>query len=243
MLTEFLRQKNDILKVEGMNYLIVVAHPDDEVLGAGGTIYKLTREGHIFNVCILSGEVLARSKRPKIEELNEDIVNASKLLGVKKIIKGKFPNIEFNVVPHLKLVQFIEKAIIDTDADVIFTHHPADLNNDHLHTSIACQAAIRIFQRREDVKPIKELLFMEILSATEWGVNKSLNQFNPNTYVELGEEIIDKKVEALAMYRNVMRPYPHPRSTEVVKGLAAYRGAQAGMVYAECFENVFRREF
>ncbi len=225
-----------------MSYLVVVAHPDDEVLGAGATMYKLAKEGHKVNVCILSGEVNARQYRPEIEELNKDVNNSLSLLGVNQIIMGNFPNIEFNMVPHIKLVQFIEEAIIATNAQVVFTHHPADLNNDHLHTSLACQAAVRLFQRRNDVAPLKELLFMEVPSSTEWGLNKTMNQFSPNTFIEIGEEGIEKKIEALAQYRGVMRDYPHPRSNEAIKGLAAYRGGQAGMNYAEVFESVFRRE-
>jgi N-acetylglucosamine malate deacetylase 1 len=224
-----------------MNYLVVVAHPDDEVLGVGATMYKLAQEGHSVNVCILSGEVNARNHRPSTDELAIDVDSCMNTLGVDRVIKGEFPNIQFNTVPHLNLVQFIEKAIIETKADVIFTHHPADLNNDHLHTSLACQAAVRLFQRRSDVTSLKELLFMEVPSATEWALNKGMNQFTPNTYIEVGEASVDKKIEALAQYRGVMRDYPHPRSYEALKGLAAYRGGQAGMVYAEAFESVFRR--
>ncbi len=225
-----------------MSCLVVVAHPDDEVLGAGGTILKLTEAGYEVNVCMLSGEVAARYKRSTLEQLNQDIGEITDLLGVKTIIKGSFPNIELNTVKHLDLVQFIEKAIVETNANVIITHHPADLNNDHYHTSIACQAASRLFQRRLDVAPLKELLFMEVPSATEWGLNSSNRQFTPNIYVELGEERINKKIEALQVYKGVMREYPHPRSDVAVKGLAAYRGGQAGMVYAEAFECVFRRD-
>lgn len=224
-----------------MSYLIVVAHPDDEVLGAGATMYKLANEGQSVNVCILSGDVEARQYRPSLTELYEDVDNSMNILGVEKIIKGEFPNIQFNNVDHLKLVQFIEKAIIETNADVVFTHHPGDLNNDHLHTSLACQAAVRLFQRRSDVKPLKELLFMEIPSSTEWALNKSMKQFSPNTFIEVGKEGVEKKIEALSQYRGVMRKYPHPRSSEAITGLAAYRGGQSGMVYAEAFESVFRR--
>src|SRR5690625_1520312 len=204
-----------------MSYLIVVAHPDDEVLGAGATIYKLASQGYKVNVCILSGEVNARKFRPSLEELNEDVNASLQLLGVNEIITGNFPNIEFNTVPQLKLVQFIEQAMIKTEAEVILTHHPADLNNDHLHTSIACQAACRLFQRRNDITPIKELLFMEVPSSTEWGLNKSMNQFTPNMFIEVGEASVEKKLEALALYRGVMRDYPHPRSVQAIKGLAA----------------------
>jgi len=224
-----------------MSYLVVVAHPDDEVLGAGATMYKLAQEGHSVNVCIISGEVNARNYRPTTDQLNDDVNNSMNILGVDKVVTGDFPNIEVNSVPHLKLVQFIEKAMIETDADVIFTHHPSDLNNDHLHTSLACQAASRLFQRRGDVTPLKELLFMEVPSATDWSLNKGWNQFSPNTFYEVGEASVDKKIEALSQYRGVMRDFPHPRSNEALKGLAAYRGGQSGMIYAEAFESVFRR--
>ena len=82
---------------------------------------------------------------------------------------------------------------------------------------------------------------MEVLSSTEWSLNTAMNRFMPNVYVEVGRKGIDAKIEALAQYRGVMRPYPHPRSEEAIIGLAAYRGAQAGCDHAEAFECVMRR--
>ena len=224
-----------------MNYLLVVAHPDDEVLGAGASIKKLTSEGNNVDVCIMCTEAKARAFRPGDKELNDDTDVALNMIGVRRKYEGTFPNIEMNNSSHLSLVQFIEKAIVESDCDVIITHHPADTNNDHMHTSMACQAAIRLFQRRVEVKPLKEFWFMEVLSSTEWSVNSSMNRFQPNTFVEVGEEYVNVKIEALASYRGVMRPYPHPRSEEAIKGLAAYRGAQSGCDYAEAFEVVLRR--
>lgn len=226
-----------------MNYLIVVAHPDDEVLGAGATMFKLSNQGNNVYVCILSANVEARKGRPKLNDLDSDLQSSLDLLGVKKIYKGFFPNIKFNNVNHLELVQFIEKTIVDSEADVVITHHPADTNNDHYHTSIATQAAIRIFQRNPKIKPVKELLFMEIPSSTEWSVNKSLNAFKPNLFIEIGKDSLEKKIYSLSKYRGVMRPFPHPRSSEYIKGLATYRGGQSGTYYAEAFESVFRRGF
>lgn len=225
-----------------MSYLIVVAHPDDEVLGAGATIYKLAQQNQEVNVCLMCGQATARTHRPSDSELESDMNCSMKTLGVKTVFMGDFPNIKMNTVAHLDLVQFIEKAIIETRATTVVTHHPSDLNNDHIQTSIACQAAVRLFQRRTDIQPLKELLYMEVPSATEWGVNSSINGFRPNTYIQVGKKAVEKKIEALSMYRDVMRPYPHPRSKEAIEGLAAYRGAQSGCSYAEAFECVFRRE-
>lgn len=224
-----------------MNYLIVVAHPDDEVLGAGATISRLTEAGHCVDVCIMCTEAKARSFRPEDKELNDDLNASQDILGIGKRYEGTFPNIEMNTEAHLHLVQFIERAIEGSAPDVVITHHPSDTNNDHLHTSLACQAAIRLFQRRSDMKPLSELWFMEVLSSTEWAVNSAMNRFTPNTFVEVGKERIGTKIRALSAYRGVMRPYPHPRSEEALLGLAAYRGAQAGCDYAEAFECVLRR--
>lgn len=224
-----------------MKYLLVVAHPDDEVLGAGATIFKLSQVGHEVDLAIMSSDVRARAHRPDDDALDNDMETSSKMIGIGKVFKGTFPNIEMNTVPHLHLVQFIEQAIMKSQPDVIVTHHPTDTNNDHLQTSIACQAAIRIFQRRTDVKPISELWYMEVPSATEWSVDSSSNRFQPNMFVEIGQDGIDRKINALNAYRGVMRPYPHPRSAEGIRGLAAYRGTQSGQNYAEAFECVFRR--
>ncbi len=223
-----------------MKYLIVVAHPDDEALGAGASMRKWSEKGDIVDVCIMCAEANARAFRPADEELRDDMKTSTSFLGVNKVYEGNFPNIEMNTVPHLHLVQFIEEAIIESQPDIVITHHPSDTNNDHHQTSIACQAAIRLFQRRTEVKPIKEFWYMEVISSTEWSVNAT-NKFEPNTYVEVGKDGVDAKTKAMHMYRGVMRPYPHPRSDEGILGIALYRGGQSGVDYAEAFQCVLRR--
>ncbi len=223
-----------------MNYLIVVAHPDDEVLGAGALIHKMS-SGNNINVCIMCTEAKARAFRPEDNELMEDLDSSSDFLGVTRKFEGSFPNIEMNNVPHLELVQFIEKAITASEPDIIITHHPSDTNNDHMHTSLACQAAIRLFQRRSDIKPLSEFWYMEVPSSTEWSVNTSMNRFLPNVFVQVGRNGIEAKIKALSMYRGVMRDYPHPRSAQAIEGLALYRGSQSGCDYAEAFECALRR--
>ena len=223
-----------------MKYLLVVAHPDDEVLGAGASMLRWSREGHQIDVAIMCTEAKARAFRPEDKELDEDLNASSDFLGIHRKFEATFPNIEMNTVPHLKLVQFIESAIRESEPDIIITHHPADTNNDHLQTSMACQEAVRLFQRRPEVKRVRELWYMEVPSCTEWKINSAMVSFNPNCYVEVGKEGVDAKVKALSMYRGVMRPYPHPRSAEFIEGLAAYRGGQWGLMYAEAFEVVVR---
>ena len=222
-----------------MKYLIVVAHPDDEVLGAGATIHKLIREGNQVAVATMANHAAARANIS--DTLSDDQAKALNILGVQKTYSADFPNIKMNTVPHLELVQFIEKCIEDFGAEAIITHHPSDTNIDHVMTSGAAQAASRLFQRKEGVPVLKEFWYMEVLSSTEWSLDASANRFMPNCYVEIKEEGLNIKLEALAAYKGVMRPYPHPRSDEAIRGLAAYRGCQAGCVYAESFECVLRR--
>jgi LmbE family N-acetylglucosaminyl deacetylase len=221
--------------------LIIVAHPDDEILGFGATGAKMVKQGEIVQPVILSGNADARNRRPSDEELVEDMLAANKYLGFNIPVLGQFPNIRMNNVDHLELVQFIEKQILEFKPQRIFTHHPADLNDDHCQISRACMAASRYYQRRSDIPPLKSLHFMEIQSATDWAFETGSCGFRPNVYVEIGKEI-DMKLQALSCYRNVMRSFPHPRSEKAIKGLASYRGGQSGQNYSEAFQTIFQRE-
>ncbi|MGN0506550.1 MAG: PIG-L deacetylase family protein [Lachnospiraceae bacterium] len=222
-----------------MNYIVVVAHPDDEVLGAGAAIHKLIQEGHSVAVAIMVSRAAARKDLSCT--LSDDERKALSIVGVEKTYHADFPNIKMNTVPHLELVQFIESCIQDWNAEAIITHHPSDTNNDHVMTSYAVQAACRLFQRRDNLPALKELLYMEVPSSTEWSFDTSANRFNPNYFIEIGKEGVEIKLKALSAYKGVMRSYPHPRSNEALEGLAAYRGAQAGCNYAEAFECAFKR--
>ena len=222
-----------------MNYLVVVAHPDDEVLGAGATIHKLIKEGHKIAIVTMANHAAARANIS--DTLQADQKKAFEIMGVSESYSADFPNIKMNTVPHLDLVQFIEKCIEDFGADAIITHHPSDTNNDHVQTSYAAQAACRLFQRKQNVPVLKEFLYMEIPSSTEWSLDSSMNRFTPNYFVEIGKDGVEIKLNALKAYKGVMREYPHPRSEEAIRGLAAYRGGQSGCNYAEAFECVYRR--
>jgi len=222
-----------------MNYLFVVAHPDDEVLGAGATIPKLVSGGNHVAVCIMSSHAEARADISAT--LEEDEREAMSIMGVERAYHADFPNIKMNTVPHIDLVRFIEGAIEDFKADAVYTHHPSDTNIDHVVTSGAARAAARLFQRKPGIPTLKEFAYMEVPSSTEWSLDSPANRFQPNYYVEVGREGIDKKVKALSAYKGVMRDFPHPRSEEALAGLAAYRGSQAGCNYAEAFECVLRK--
>lgn len=216
--------------------LVVVAHPDDDVLGFGGTAHTLTGRNIPVRAVVLSGQVAARERRPEDANLRADIQRAAEILGMAPPILGEFPNIRMNTVDHLELVQFIEQSIVDTAATRIFTCHPADLNDDHRQVSAATQAAARLAQRGGSAPALQSMHYMEILSSTDWTF-RGADTFQPDSFFEIGREGLGAKSEALAAYREVMRPYPHPRSAEGVAGLATIRGAASGLVYAEAFQT------
>lgn len=220
-----------------MNYLFVVAHPDDESDAAGGTIHKLISEGNHVAIAIMSSKAAARANLS--DTLTSDEDEAMNILGVKTVYHADFPNIKMNTIPHLELVQFIESCIDCFHAEAIITHHPTDTNNDHVITSYAVQAACRYFQRKTVSYRLKLLMYMETPSATEWSLDSSTHRFTPNRFIEIGKEGLNVKLKAMKAYKGVMRPYPHPRSIEAFEGLAAYRGCQSGLNYAEAFEVVF----
>lgn len=219
--------------------LVVVAHPDDEVLGFGATGAKLAITGERVQPVILCGNVDARGARPDDADLHRDMLAANRRLGFAMPVLGSMPNIRMNTVPHIEIVQFIEEQIRHFSPARIVTHHPSDMNDDHVHVARACAAASRLFQRQPRLPPLRSFSYMEILSSTDWAMPGQSELFQPNSFVEIAQTI-DVKLEALAMYRGVMRPYPHPRSDEAVRGLAAYRGGQSGLRLAEAFQTVFR---
>jgi LmbE family N-acetylglucosaminyl deacetylase len=222
-----------------MRTLIVVAHPDDECLGAGATIRRLTREGNPVAVATMANQAAARANLSST--LAEEQQRAFAVLGVEKGYAADFPNIKTNTVPHLDMVKFAESCIVDFEPELIITHSPAETNIDHAIVSDTVRAAVRYPQRNENAAPIKQVWYMECASSTEWCIDSSVRRFTPNLFVEVGQEGLDKKLQALSLYAGVMRPYPHPRSDEALRGLAAWRGAQAGCMYAEAFDCAFRK--
>lgn len=222
---------------------MVVAHPDDEALGCGGTIAALAHQGVKVRSVFMSGTADARSDHPGDAVLRDSARRAQTVLGADDPVFGPFPNIRFNTIAHLDLVQFIEQAMIESGADALITHHPSDLNDDHRQTSAACQAAARLAQRRSDgsLPALSTLLYCEVLSATDWSFPSAAAPFVPTSYVEIGERGLETKLAALAAYRGVLRTYPHPRSPESVRARATLRGSEAGLNLAEAFQVAFTR--
>lgn len=217
-------------------YLLVVAHPDDEILGAGATIFDLVRKGNQVAVCCLCSKCATR-----YDNLLEGMKKSYDILGVSKFFLGKWCCLKLKDADHLELVQFVESAITQFEPDVIITHHPNDLNNDHYIASIICYEAARLPQRSIGYsKHIENILAMEVPSETDWHFNPAWDAFKPNTYHEVSEEALEAKIKAISVYQDVIRPAPHPRSPETIRALATVRGSEAVSLYAEAFQSIFK---
>lgn len=221
----------------GKTVLVVAAHPDDEVLGCGGTIVKLVREDNEVSVLILGEGVTSRfnkrmegRKSQDLKKLKASISRAKKILGVKKTFLFNFPDNKFDSVPLLDIVKVIEKVKGEVKPDEIYTHHRNDLNIDHRITFNAVLTACRPLTE----EMVKEIYSFEIPSSTEWNYPYV---FSPNTFVDI-TEAIGKKIEALKCYTSELRKFPHPRSEKSIKAIARHRGSMAGLNYAEAFEAV-----
>ncbi len=211
--------------------LIVVAHPDDEILGAGGTLIKQAELGQEINCLILSAGVMARSDGTgaKISALREETQAAGKIIGFKNTYFADLPDNSFDTVSLLNIVKEVEKIIDEIKPDIIYTHYQNDLNIDHRLTFQAVLTACRPI----NINSPRELYSFENPSSTEWQ-SKAGEQFAPNVYVDI-TDTIDQKILALAEYVSEIRDYPHPRSSTGLKILAQYRGLEAGLKFAEAF--------
>ena len=221
-----------------MNVLVIAAHPDDEVLGLGGTLAKHNIAGDSIYLCILCEQVDARKNKPEHEDFKIQIQNAAEILGINDTMFFDFPNIKMNTIPMIDLVKAIEKAIIKYKPGIIYTHHGGDLNDDHKIAFNATMAAIRLPERRtvENISRnlIKQVLCYETPSSTEWGAPLSEFVFKPNVFVDI-KDTFKSKIIAIEQYIGIIKEYPHPRSVENLESLAKYRGAQSGLELAEAF--------
>lgn len=213
------------------NVLVIAAHPDDELLGVAGTLARHVAQGDSVSVAILGQGSLARDggSAGEIERLREQARAAGRIIGVKEIMFDDLPDNAFDTVGVLRVTKAVERLLVWFRPDIIYTHHPHDLNVDHRLTHQAVVTACRPCATHVP----SEIYTYETLSSTEWQ-SKQIEPFRPNVYVDIGATL-EKKLAALAEYRSEMRPYPHARSLEGVRILAQYRGLEAGCAFAEAF--------
>ncbi|MEM9543292.1 MAG: PIG-L family deacetylase [Cyanobacteria bacterium P01_E01_bin.42] len=227
-----------------MNVLVIAAHPDDEVLGCGGTIIKHSQQGDVVRVLILAEGATSRdwtrnreTRQTDLSALAKAAHQASEILEVDSVKLLQFPDNRMDTCDLLDIVKVIEAHIQEYLPERIYTHHLGDLNIDHRRISEAVITAARPIPEH----PTKSILFFEVPSSTEWQVATASLNFNPNWFVDISNTL-NVKLNALQAYQTEIRSYPHPRSLEAVEYLARWRGATVGLQAAEAFVLARYRE-
>ncbi|WP_061221490.1 PIG-L deacetylase family protein [Leptospira borgpetersenii] len=218
--------------------LTVAAHPDDEILGCGATMARLSEEGYEIHILILAEGLTSRenvrdrnSKLKELGELAQTASKASEVIGAKSIEVLDFPDNRMDSIDRLDIIKVVERKIEEIQPEIIFTHFKNDLNIDHRVTSDAVITACRPYPKQV----VKELYFFEVPSNTEWQVGNQSETFNPNYFVSINETQMKKKINALKVYQSEMREFPHARSIEAINALVNWRGASIGVGMAEAF--------
>jgi LmbE family N-acetylglucosaminyl deacetylase len=212
--------------------LIIAAHPDDEVLGCGGLIKKLSKKEDFF-VLILSAGAETRYENSMEDILKNNAIEANKILGTKEVFFENFPNQKMDTIPILTITQVIEKYITQLQPIRIFTHHIGDLNKDHQLIAEATFTACRPLTEQI----VKELYCYNIPSSTEWNFIQDEKIFIPNIFIDIKNEL-KYKLKAMECYESECREYPHPRSIKALQAHSNYWGLISGFEYAEPFKLI-----
>lgn len=215
--------------IEKKRILIIAAHPDDEILGCGGSIAKYKSSGHEIFLCVLSNGEGSR-KFPQIDKRLAALRKAKDFLEVDHLTVNTFSDSKFDTHPLLDIVQSIEEIIKNFNPHIVLTHSDSDLNIDHKITHLATMTAARPLPNQS----LEKILSYEVNSSTEYSLSK--NPFWANYFEELSILHVNSKLNALSCYEDELRTYPHPRSLEAIKAQLMVRGTNAGLHYAEAFK-------
>ena len=220
-----------------MNYLVIAAHPDDEILGVGGSMAKWSKSGDKVNILIMAEGSTSRdytrdtiAHKNKLMALKKAATEAAKTLGVVSVELIGLPDNRMDSLDLLDIVKLIENKINILKPDTVVTHHHGDLNIDH---KLINQAVLTACRPQPD-QNVKTIITFEVPSSTEWQSPTLNESFIPNWFVDISDTI-NVKMDALESYSTEMRKWPHSRSLKAVEHLARWRGATIGKKAAEAF--------
>ena len=219
--------------MEGSNFLVVAPHPDDEILGSGGTLLKLNKlNKNIFIVILTNASIGAPELFTKAgtAKNREEAQVIHSLIGVQETIFLDFPAPRLSTYPGYKISNALSDIIYKNSIDTVFIPHFGDIHKDH---QVAFEASL-VACRPVNDNPVNSIYAYETISETEWSAPLQQFSFLPNIYIDI-HEFIEQKIELFLKYRSEVKQFPHPRSEQGIRNLAAYRGQAMLMDYAETF--------
>jgi LmbE family N-acetylglucosaminyl deacetylase len=222
-----------------LTILVLAAHPDDEVLGCGGTIARYAREGHDVHIAILGEGITSRfadrdeAEQAELDHLHGQSRHVADFLGARALSLFGLPDNRFDTVPMLDVVKIIETLVSELRPAVVYTQHGGDLNVDHTVLYRATLTAMRPMAG----SPVRDVYAYEVASSTEWAFQQFSPVFTPNVFQDI-TTTVDTKIEAMQLYETEARPFPHPRSPEALRASARRWGATIGVDAAEAFQLV-----
>jgi len=211
-----------------MKILVIAPHPDDEVVGCGGTIAKHAEKRDEVYLCIMTKGYTPDWPEEILKNRPKEVEKVNKILGIGKTYFLDFPTVKLDTIPQKNLNDSIFQVVTEVKPEIVYMPHKGDLNKDHRLVFEATLVATRPVGEHK----VRKMLSYETLSSTEWG--NPIEAFIPNVYINVSETI-ERKIEAMKVYESEMKPYPHPRSLEVVDALARKRGSEVGVKFAEAF--------
>jgi len=219
-----------------MKVLILAAHPDDEVLGCGGTAARLSNEGHEVLPVIVCENASVRYKEEMKEEIERSAIRCAEILGMTKPVFLAMPDQKLDTYPALEMAKIVERVIEEHSPEIVFTHHGGDINKDHQVIFEATMVALR----PTPVNKVHSVYTYETISATEWAAPNYHAVFTPNTFYDISATL-NQKIEAFSQYASELKEFPHPRSKKGIEVRAEDWGARVGMPAAEAFQLIRTR--
>ncbi len=214
-----------------MNTLIIAPHPDDEILGAGGTLKKRSRlkGNNIFWVIMTMPDKKDYDKK-FILKRKKQIIKIKSMLKFKQVFELNFPSMKLDKVPKKEIVRSITDIFNKVRPEEVFVPHLGDVHSDHKVISEIISTCTKNFR----FNFIKKILAYEVLSETNFNLIKS-KKFYPNYYEDISD-FLSFKIKAMKVYKSELKKFPFPRSIETIKALAKIRGSEIGAKAAEAFE-------
>ena len=213
-----------------MNVVVVAAHPDDEILGAGATLARHARAGDDVHAVVLAEGATSRYDDAMVDELQVGGIEAARRIGLASVRFEAFPDQRLDQIALLDLTQHLEKVLGELKPTIVYTHFCGDVNADHGMVAQAVWTACRPYR----MPSVRLIAVFETPSSTEWSSPIRGSDFRPNMFVDV-TGTIDDKLSAMSCYTSELREYPHPRSLQALRERAAHWGSVVGVTAAEPF--------